>query len=113
MGIMSMVALPSGSVFTSRLPMSLPSRYGLKITAAFMIGLPFDFFVTCTVIFEVSGGGLYFLPRRVGESCPSRLEAKAIASTMMRTIRDRQRRNNILGPFYSVAGLSWFELRVA
>ena len=39
-GMTSMMALPSGSVLTSRLPSSLPSWMGLKTTAAFTIGLP-------------------------------------------------------------------------
>jgi hypothetical protein len=69
----------------------------LKITAAFMMGFPLNLLVTCTVIFEVSGGGLYLRPRFMGESCARRLEAATRAVTQTRAMRDRyERSDNIM-----------------
>src|SRR6478735_5063388 len=96
---MSIVAFPSGSVFTSRFPMSLPSLNGLKMTAAFMMGFPLNFLVTCTVIFEVSGGGLYLRPRFIGESCARRLEAATKAVTQTRAMRDLYEWSDSIMPF--------------
>src|SRR5579871_2217647 len=69
-GMMSTIAFPSGSVLTSRLPSSLPSLEGLRMTAAFWMGLPLDFLVTWISMCEVAGGALYFRPRLTGLSCP-------------------------------------------
>src|SRR5215469_15308923 len=109
--MMSIVALPSGSVFTSRLPISLPSLKGLKITAAFIIGLPFDFFVTSTVIFDVSGGGLYLRPRFTGESCANRLEVANRAVIQTTETRDqRERGNDIVAFILRRRSHSWLSL---
>ncbi len=59
-GMTSMVALPSGSVLTSRLPSSLPSIVESKMTAAFMMGLPLNFLTTVTSMCEVGGGSFIF-----------------------------------------------------
>src|SRR5665213_3089572 len=101
-GMTSMAALPSGSVLTSRLPRSLPSRDGLKTTAALGMGLPLYFLVTCTSMCEVGGGALYLRPRywlKPG------VEAKsAIHATRMK--EDQTVRRDDMALFYDVGGRS-------
>ena len=91
-GMTSIVALPSGSVLTSRLPSSLPSFVGLKMTAAFMMGLPLNFFITVTSMWEVAGGALYLRPRLSWER-PGRTPKEAQQAGDMRQTAERDRWN--------------------
>src|SRR5581483_6862756 len=58
----SILALPSGSVLTSRLPSSLPFRVAWNTTPAFSKGLPLKALTTFTTTVAVGGGGCHFRP---------------------------------------------------
>src|SRR3979490_56132 len=99
-GIMSIVALPSGSVLTSRLPWSLPSIVASKMTAALLMGLPCNFFRTVTSMWEVAGGALYFRPCFSGASCAMAGRQENRAMQKRRARWDQSVRRNGMGAFY-------------
>src|ERR1700722_8843201 len=104
-GITSITALPSGSVLTSRLPSSLPLRVESKTTAAFMMGLPLNFFDTTTSMWEVAGGGLYLRPRRAEESsCPKADQQETRTRHRTRASWDQTARRDCMLTFYDVRG---------
>src|SRR6478735_2300970 len=71
-------------------PCALPFSFtGWKITAAFGIGLPVVARTTLMSIFIVSGGALYFRPRR--SSCP---KAKTVEMVIRKRVAIRKRRRD-------------------
>src|SRR5271163_2962921 len=96
----SIVALPSGSVLTSRFPSSLPSSVESKMTAAFIMGLPLNFFTTVTWTCEVAGGALYLRPRFTGASCACAGAHRTGAKVMPSNKRDQKVRRDDMVTFY-------------
>src|ERR1700722_12645744 len=96
----SMVALPSGSVLTSRFPSSLPFSVESKMTAAFMMGLPLNFFTTVTWTCEVAGGALYLRPRFTGASCACACTNREDVRVMPSSNTDQRVRRDDMVTFY-------------